>query len=277
MMKAKNVLNSFKKMDFILLFSVLALSFEKPSYGGILSWVLIFFLAVGHKDAVAAFIGNFLYRRKNFDKAIKWYKYAAKVRNTNITNIKNYIFLELKFGSIEKAQKTLKEIEENSIFTKEDLIEIKLSEATIYWKNNDINGAVRLLKPLMSNSNSSALYANLGYYMNYSNELDEALTFNSNAFKIYTNDMFIKFNLAQSYYLKGDYHSSLVLLDELIGLGARFPEPYFVKAMILKSQGFKDEAMSLFYKAYKIPSALMSYITKERISEELEAVNLDFK
>ncbi|MBL4931200.1 tetratricopeptide repeat protein [Clostridium paridis] len=272
-MKKNTLLSAFSKLDGILLVVVLIGSFLNPILGTVLGWGLVVFLIIEHRDGVAAFLGNYYYHNKKYSKAINWYKTASKIKGTNIKNVKNYVFLEINFGSIDEAEANLKVLIEKNQYKDNNLIEIKLTEAMIYWKKDDLNRAIEVLRPLMNDLNSSAIHGTLGYLLNYSDDLDEALSFNLNANTLYPEDIFIKSNLAQSYYFKKDFNEASKLLDMLLESHPRFPEPYYFKAMILKSEGLTKEAFEMFDKAYKMPAATMSYVTKERIKEDSKDVN----
>ena len=138
----EKVSKSFPK-DLILIIIILGIMFfVNPALGSILFWIYIIYKGITNRDMLSAFMANRAYRNYQYSKAIDWYKKAALSKVSKSKIIANYVFLELKHGDVSEADRIFVKIISERQFKEKDLLDIKMAEALIYWKKNDIDSAI---------------------------------------------------------------------------------------------------------------------------------------
>ena len=254
----------FIKLEYFLLLVVLVIPFINVVFGSMAVFFYVAFLLVKNIDSAANFIGDYTFNKKHYSKALKWYKFAAKSNNSKLKYINNYIFIELKYGSIKKAKEVLTYIENNRDFQGEDLIDFKITESLIEYKNNNLEKSINILEPLCKKSQSASLYGALGYLLNYGKDSKKALIFNQDSLELEPNNILIKFNLAKSCYRNNQLDKSKLLLNQIISLNPNFSDPYIYLGMILKKEGKLEDSLKMIDKAHTLPESSVAYIAKNK-------------
>lgn len=271
-MRAKKQKSIINIDSVILLGSVAITIFINPFIGSILFWGFLVYKIFQHKDFIMSFVGNLSYRKKDYDKALNWYRKAALSKNSKPKSIKSYIFLELKHGSISIAEKVFNTIVENRTFNDIELYDIKITEVFIKWKRNSIDDCINILENLLENGENLSIYESLGYMLIANKEYSKALTINKKALE-YEPSFVVLANLGETYYNLGEKDKAFNIFKDLVDKNVTFAEPFFYYGLLLKEDRNIEAAKNMFERALNCPESFLSILTKDTINSEIS--NLD--
>ena len=270
-MKSKKSI--FNIDSLIIVASLLSMVFINLLIGNLILIGFVIFKLIQHKDFLIALKGSKFYKKGDYEKAIAYYKKASTCKNAKSNVIRSYIFLEIKHGSVEEAEKTLDFVHSNNKLTEKDIFDLKITDALIKWKKRDLSQSINILEELLKDSESSTLYETLGYLLLANKEYDKALDLNLKASK-YNETLVVKANLAETYYKLSEINKSKDLFASIIQSNAKFSEPYYYYGLILKEEGQTIESKKFLEKALSFPESFLSVLTKEKIQNELNSLDL---
>ncbi|GFZ31662.1 hypothetical protein CSC2_21880 [Clostridium zeae] len=269
----EKVSKSFPK-DLILIVIILGIMFfVNPAIGSILFWMYIIYKGITNRDMLSAFMANRAYRNYQYSKAIDWYKKAALSKVSKAKIIANYVFLELKHGDVNEADRVFIKITTERQFKEKDFQNIKMAKALIYWKKNDVDSAIKTLQDLSETHKTSTIFETLGYFLINKGDLNKALEFNETALITYGSSSIIKANLGEIYYSLDNFEKAKELFTPLIDDYVNFSEPYYYSGLILAKEGNKEAATELLNRALSLEESFLSNLNKETIKQKLEEIS----
>ncbi|SHE85217.1 tetratricopeptide repeat protein [Clostridium fallax] len=265
---------SILTIDSIILVGAVLITFINVLVGSIIFWIYLIYKAFKHKDLIFGLLGNFAYSKKNYDKALKWYKKAALSNSSKAKIIKSYILVELKEGSLERAKNVFNKIIKSRTFYGHDLYNIKITESLIMWKEKRINDSIDILEKLLKDGENLSIYETLGYMLIANKDYLKALDINNKALE-YEPSPVILANLGEIYYKLDKKDKSFEIFKSLIDENVNFSEPFFYCGLILKEKGNLSEAKAMFEKALSFPESFLSTLNLETIKKELSSLDIN--
>lgn len=271
-MKSKN--KKFVLVDsLIILVSTITIIFFNSYVGVTILSIYFIYKILNHRDFICAFVGNLAYHNKNIEKALNWYKSAATTSSASPKYITTYVYLELKCGNYENADKTIDTILERRKFNDADLFAVQMAKSLVEWKKGNINECVDILENIYDKDyKSTSLFETLGYMLLIKGDLDRSLAINTEAYAYNEESAVVAANLGETYYKLGDKEKAQDFLKPLIDKNISFADPYYYFALILNEKGEKEEAITLLNKALLLPDSILTNLTKNKISETLEQI-----
>lgn len=141
----------------------------------------------------------------------------------------------------------------------------KTNVALLLWKKGNIDEAVAMMDEVYQSYKSTVVYGNYGYLLLEKKDLKKALEVNLAGYEYDSSSDIICDNLAQNYYMMGEYEQSRKYAEEVIDRNPQFPMPYYNYAKTLIALGEKDKAAQMLKKALTYPFSGVAAITKEEV------------
>lgn len=208
------------------------------------------------------------YSQGDMSKAIMWFERIYMLKNPPVRPCVSYAYIVLKNGDTSKAEEILQSLLKNNSLSP-DVPYIKSIMALVLWKKGNIDEAVSILENVIESYTTTSIYESLGYMLIEQGDLEKALKFNLEAYEYNSNDKVIRDNLAQTYYLLGDYDKSNEIYEQLINSSPTFPEAYYNYGLLLEKLGDKDKAVAMMKKALTFKFTSLSTVSKEKIEADL--------
>ncbi len=145
----------------------------------------------------------------------------------------------------------------------------KTNVALLLWKKGSIDDAVSMMGEVYEKYKSTVVYGNYGYLLLEKKDLQKALEVNLAGYEYDSQSDIICDNLAQNYYMLGNYEESRKYAEEVIGRNPQFPMPYYNYAKTLVALGEKEKATEMLKKALTYPFSGVAAITKEEVEKLL--------
>lgn len=227
---------------------------------------------------------NFIYRVKaqmeygkgNLKEAEKWFKRAANSKKAGTDVLVSYGFILFKEGKLKEGEEIfLKAIDKSKNQDERNMAKSNL--ALVMWKKGDLDKALEMLKEVISEYKTTAVYGSLGYLAIEKGDLDEALKINLEAYEYNSDNAIILDNLAHLYHLRGEMELAEELFDKLIKKEPHFPEAYYDYGKYLEDAGKTDEAAEMYRKALKCTFSFNNTITKEQVQIALNNLTANLK
>ena len=146
------------------------------------------------------------------------------------------------------------------------LARAKTNIALLLWKKGNIDEAVATMDEVYKNYKSTVVY---GYLLLEKKDLEKALEINLAGYDYDNRSDIICDNLAQNYYMLGDYEESRKYAEEVIERAPQFPMPYYNYAKTLIALGEKEKAAEMLKKALTYPFSGVAAITKQEVEKLL--------
>jgi len=236
---------------------------------GIVLWLSVIILV--NRSSIYFIRGKIQYGKGNLDEAIKLFKKAVSNGKASVETMASYGFVLFKAGHLQEAEEVLdKAVKSSSTAEQKNLAKSNL--ALVLWKKGNLDEAVTLLKEVISEYKTTAVYGSLGYMAIEKGDLEYAMKINLEAYEYNSDDPIIIDNLAHLYHLTGDMEKSSELFEKLIEKEPHFPEAYYDYGRYLEDTGKYEEAFKMYNKALDCPFNFNSTITKEQISERCDKV-----
>lgn len=261
---------SITKVDMILVAIGIIACFIDMSIGVLTFWVLFGIVLFLHRDAIYSFMGNLAYHNRNYTKAINWYKTCIKLGNCPPKKMNTYVFLEIKYGDIERAEKNFNKVLENRKFPEESFRELNVTKALLEWAKGDNNAALDILFKELEIQEQAVLFETISYILLADKQYERALEFSKEAYSKVPEDYIVTSNLGIAYYLNGEEEKAYKALKPLCDGGLQLLEPYYYVALYANSQGNKDEAIKALEKAIRLPETFIKLVSKNEIKELLK-------
>lgn len=220
--------------------------------------------------------GTKLILEKNYEEGLKYFKKGAMHKRIKPYTKLRYAFLELKYGDIKEAKKIISLIINDAFVDKKIKYEAKGVWALIAFIEGDLDEAQEVADNLYKkNYRTTDVYCTLGYIYNVVKTPEQAIEFNKEAMEYNPDKAVIKDNLAQAYYLNGDYDMAERLSKEVVDTSPRFPEGYYNYALVLMKKGDRKKAKEMLNEALTKEFHNLTTITKEQVLNLLEGNESD--
>ena len=231
--------------------------------------VALIYIVVQRANLVAVF-AKLQYHKRDYNKAMKFFKIADKIGNLNVNNKMLLGYTCLRCGELEDARKHLQLCASLTKRDSADRHRVNNLIALVNWKEGHLDDAIEILEDIISaDYKNTLIYQNLGILYNISGNKEKALSFNLEAYDFNSDDHIIIDNLAEAYALNEDYDKAIELFEGLINSDPepRFPEAYYGYGEVLIRTGKKEEGMKMIEKSLTKPFSYLSIAPKEKIEE----------
>lgn len=246
--------------------------FRWNTWFGILGIFLYLLLIIAvNRSSICFIMGKIQYGKGNIDNALKLFKKAVKNGKASVEVMASYGFVLFKAGRLQEAEEVLvKAIDSSRTADQKNLA--KSNFALVLWKKGNLDEAIAMLKEVISEYKTTAVYGSLGYMSIEKGDLDDAMKINLEAYEYNSDEPIIIDNLAHLYHLTGDMEKSSELFVKLMGKKPHFPEAYYDYGQYLEDAERYEEAVEMYNKALSCPFNFNSTITKEQVSERRDKV-----
>ncbi|KRE67842.1 tetratricopeptide repeat protein [Paenibacillus sp. Soil750] len=257
------ILKSILKLIVVIILIVMA--FQVNWLIGVAAIVVIlgYFVYV-NRSAMYAQRGNLAYMKGDREQALIWMEKAYVSKAFLPKHQIGYGYLLMKTGDLTKAEQMFEEVLQ-SAKASDVRIQAKLNVATVYWLKNKRDEALSMLKELANEVKNTLVYGNYGYFQILQGDLEEALTYNLEAYAYNDNDITIMDNLAQNYYMLGRLNEADEMYTKVIAKAPKHAESYYFYARTLQQLGRTQEAREQIQTALEKELALVTPLTKEDI------------
>ena len=202
------------------------------------------------------------------EEGLKYFEMGAYGKKTDYMTKIRYAFCELKFGDIKKAKKMIMYILNEKV-PLNIRYEAKSIYAIILYKEGDLEEAKEAMLSVYENYKTTNMYCTLGYLFNMLETPEKAVEFNTEAYEYNSDKDVIVDNLAQSYYLMGEYEKAEELYRDLIEKEPAFPEAYYNYGLTLAALNNKDKAKEMFEKALTKSFHNLTTVTIKEVENQL--------
>ncbi|NTV90397.1 MAG: tetratricopeptide repeat protein [Clostridiales bacterium] len=265
MNKFNNALNKF-----ILPVAAIVLLSSYNFIAGLVGVALyIVFLLFINRASFYTYIGRIKYADNKLSEALAWYERAYATGKTKPKTSGSYAYLLLKNGMLDKAEKILNGLM-NLKLQKDEVLYIKSNLALVLWKKGDLDAAIAMLEDILPDFRNSTIYGSLGTLVILKGEMEKAIAINAEAYEFNSSNTIIMDNLANAYYLNGQYRESEDIYDKLMEKNPTFPEAYYNYGLLLLSTGRAKKAVEMFTKADGFVISYLGTVSKEEIAEKLK-------
>ncbi|WP_298843873.1 tetratricopeptide repeat protein [Clostridium sp.] len=237
---------------------------------------IILYLLLTNFATIIYYIGSNKYKRGKIDQAYKYFKMAYNIKGSPIKIKLYYIYNLLLRGDLDQSEKLLNQLSKRKL-TSDDEINIKLNMSIVFWKRDNIDGAVSLLMDLYKKYKTTVIYQNLGYFLILENDYTKALDMNLEGYKFNSSNAGILDNLGTNYYMLGEYDKSLKIYEELMINKPSFSSAYYYYASTLIKLNKPEEALLNLKEALKCNFTFLSAISKEEIETKITEVENSIK
>ncbi|NLV64072.1 MAG: tetratricopeptide repeat protein [Clostridiaceae bacterium] len=246
--------------------------FRWNTWFGILGIFLYLLLIIAvNRSSICFIMGKIQYGKGNIDNALKLFKKAVKNGKASVEVMASYGFVLFKAGRLQEAEEVLvKAIDSSRTADQKNLA--KSNFALVLWKKGNLDEAIAMLKEVISEYKTTAVYGSLGYMSIEKGDLDDAMKINLEAYEYNSDEPIIIDNLAHLYHLTGDMKKSSELFGKLMEKKPHFPEAYYDYGQYLEDAERYEEAVEMYNKALSCPFNFNSTITKEQVSERRDKV-----
>lgn len=273
----------FKKlltMDFILLGICLVIFAIHPYVGSLALWVYWFYLIVAYRDFLCGFMGQLGISNNHPNKAISWYKTAAKTTSAKVKYIRNYVYCEIKYGSVEDADRVLNKILEkrktHKPFKGQELIDLQMVRALLEWKKGDVDKAIEILEEVFKEDKSTTVYTTIAYMKTIKGDIDKSLEFSKEAYEKFEDDILVKSIYAINLYKNDQKEEAEVIFKELCNGVYNIPDNMYFYALILMEKGNKEEAIKMLNKGLRLlKETIITIVEPKDYTSLLESLEED--
>lgn len=255
-MGKKIELKKYLTLDYIFAAICIIVFVIEPILGGIFMWGYWLYLMVAHRDFLCGFMGNLGVSNNHPNKAVSWYKTAAKVTNSKVKYIRSYVYCEIKYGYVEDADRVLNKIlkrrEKYKPFKGQDLVDIEMIKSLIEWKKGDVTKAIEILEVPFEKDKSNTLYTTIAYMKTIKGDIDESLEFSKEAYDKFEEDILVKSIYAINLYKNGQKEDAGVIFEALAKGLSNIPDTLYFYSLLLIERGENEEAMVMLKKAMRL-------------------------
>jgi tetratricopeptide (TPR) repeat protein len=260
-MNIKKILNIVAIIITILLF----FSGNKLSA---VAFILLYALYTNY-PTILYYIGSNRQAKNDLKKAELFYREAYRAKNSSMRIKTSYAYFLLSKGDLKEADKVLKELLKNNL-TSTDEINVKLNYSLVLWKRNELDKAIELLMDLYQRYKTIVIYQNLGFFMILKGDYDKAIEINLEAYEYDSSNGGILDNLAQNYFLVGEYENAFKIYDELMQKKPTFASAYYNYALILLKVNRNEEALENLKQALNCKFSFLSTVPKAEIEAKID-------
>lgn len=231
----------------------------------------LLFAVLANRALIYRIRGQAEYAKGNLDNAAKQFEKAVRLKKAGVEMKVNYGFLLLKTGRLDEAEKILQEcVSQGRNEDEKNLAKSNL--ALVLWRKGQLEQAVHMLKEVIVNYKTTAIYGSLGYLLIEQGDLDEALKFNLEALEYNPENAIIQDNLAHLYHLRGEMDKAGEMFEKLKGKNPHFPEAWYDYGRYLEDSGRRAEAAEMYEKAVACTFSFNSTISREQVENRLNGL-----
>jgi len=172
----------------------------------------------------------------NRKEALLLLEKAYRIDPNNVAIAINYAYLSLKSGEVEKADQLLEKAAQQSN-SKKFHNNIEMNVALVRWKQGRLQEGIEILERVHSKIKTTTVYGSLGYLYIEQGDLDQALSFNMDAYDYNDGDPVIMDNLFLTRILREEWDEAAVIGAKLLELNPKFPEASYHHALLLLHHG----------------------------------------
>lgn len=277
-MKKEFDLKKYLTLDYILAAICIVVFVIKPYAGAMLMWGYWFYLIVAHRDFLCGFMGKLGVSNNHPNKAVSWYKTAAKVTNSNIKYVRNYVYCEIKYGYIEDADRVLNRIikrrEKVHPFKGQDLVDLQMIRALLEWKKGDVDKAIEILEVPFKDEQTNTLYTTIAYMKTIKGDIKESLAFSKEAYEKFENDILVRSIYAINLYKDGQKEEAGKIFEVLAEGISNIPDTLYFYALLLIERDEKEEAIIMLKKAMRLlKTTIITIVEPEEYEKLLDSLN----
>ncbi|MGL5354006.1 MAG: tetratricopeptide repeat protein [Clostridium sp.] len=266
-------MEKYLTLDYILAAICIVVFIIEPIIGAYFMWGYWSYLILAHMDFICGFMGKLGISNKHPNKAISWYKTAAKFRNAKAKYIINYVYCEIKYGYVEDADRILTRIlkrrETHKPFKGQDIIDIQMVRALLEWKKGDVDKAIEILNELFEQEKTLTLYTTLAYMKTIKGNVNDSLEFSKEAYKRFENDILVRSIYGINLYKDGQKDEAGKIFEVLAEGITNIPDTLYFYALLLIESGNEEEAIEMLKKAMRLLRTTIITIVEPEAYEEL--------
>lgn len=255
----------FSQIDVIAVVIALIVGLINPSVSLVmLSCVWVYFI-YEQRAFLASCMASIAMGRRQYSKAISWYKSAAKVTNARPLNIQRYVILGTKYDDIAEVERNFDRIIKRRNFkAKEDIREVEMLRAFMEWKKGNIDLAIEIVEKTVEGHPTEAELGTLSFLKVIQAKEGEYLKFTKEAYDKYPHNIILKSLYAISLYLNGDKDEAEDLFDRLTEGLSNIPDTFYYYAKLLVEKGNEEKALELINKGERLMvQTVLSTITPD--------------
>lgn len=276
-MKKEFDLKKYLTLDYILAAICLVITVINPYIGAFFIWGYWVYFLVNHRDFLCGFMGRLGVSNNHPSKAVSWYKTAAKVTNCNVKYITNYVYCEIKYGSVEEADRTitriLKRREKNHPFKGQDLVDLQMTRALLEWKKGNIDKSIEILEVPFKENPTSTLYTTISYMKTIKGDVSESLAFAKEAYEKFEKDILVRSIYAINLYKDGQKEEAGKIFEVLTEGISNIPDTLYFYALLLIEKDETEEAILMLKKAKRLlETTIITIVDPEAYDELLDTL-----
>ncbi len=180
-------------------------------------------------------------------------------------------FMLLKMGNPVEAERLLTRAV-TAAKTPEEKYSAQAMMSLLLWKKGQLEEAITLLSTVMENYKTSSTYSTMGFYQIERGNVEQALSFNREAYEYNDKNPVILDNYGSALLMAGEHAEALKIYEELIKLNPKFPEAWYNYGRLLEATDQDQEALRMYQEADTKKFWYTSTITREEVEENLRAL-----
>lgn len=235
-----------------------------------IGFLLIYFLVLKYPN-ILNLLGNYHYANNRVDKAGKYYQRVYKCFYSPVKLKIYYTYVLIVQGNLTEAEEIIKNILKQKI-TETESRDLKINHSLVMWKRGKLDNAIEILNKLYEKYKTIIIYQNLGYLLILKGEYTRALEINLEAYDYDASNAGIIDNLAQNYYMLGEYDKAEDLFEALMKKKPTFASAYQNYALLLLKKNKIEDALKSLRKATECKFTFLSAISKEEIENQIREI-----
>lgn len=262
-------------LKFILFVAVIVVSFKVNTlFGWGVTAVLIVYLIYRSRSRFLGTRANVEFSKGNTEGAIHYLEKATSLKHCAPDYFLSLSFLLLKTGNAARSEQISRKLLEN--IEKRDIrMQATMNLALAEWMQGREDEGYERMKEVFDKYKNTLSYGSLGYMMILRGELEEALVFNVEAHQYNSDNNTIVDNLAQTYFMLGQYGKAAEFYEQLFTKPQSYAESSYYYGLTLDHLGKTGQAIEWMEKAAEMEISFMSRIGKEQIQLELERLRAE--
>lgn len=216
------------------------------------------------------FRGNAQYSKKQYKKALEYYKKAYKTGHLSPEMTIYYAYTALKEGKTETAEAVFEKLRKGRLNEKQKEM-LDTNYALLLWKKGRLDEAIELLSSVPSSpTRDGSLGALHLIRARESGGYAAALAFCEEAHERYEYDKNVMCNIGEAYYRTGRTEDAEKIFEELLDFRPTAPAPFYFYGLVLKSLGKDEDADDMFRKALRFRFTALTPISRKDVEKELQ-------
>ena len=257
----------------IVIISLLSSIFVNFKFGitTLLTLLFIYILAT-NLYMIKVYKGAKAYKSENYSKALDYSRSAIISPWCSVNIIIDYLVCELKYGKASIANEYIEEIFTKRNFKPNDLLNLKITESIVLWKNNNRQESISLLRNLLEKNKNTFLYETLTSILICNGNIQEAKSVLSTALAFNKDSNILKSNNGEIKFKEGNYDEASKIFYNLINEDIKFVEPFYYLGLIETKNNNFDKAKELLEKSQNLNQSLITLVKFEDIEQAYNRV-----